>query len=197
MAFLAPQQAPWTAGEGSANDHRQHGQIHRPGTITGEGKQTDHGKRNDHREKREPTKKGKAMPHVLIDEKKKKVSGRPRAMTSEKVGKALEGFSKGLNTKEAALYADVSASVLYDYIKANQDFAAKVDLLQRRPVMRAKINLSDEIDSHSVDVSKWYLERRARDEFGLKAEVSAAVSVGPLEDKEEALKDFMRGLLDL
>lgn len=108
--------------------------------------------------------------------KRKNKGGRPPVMTPEVVGKLELGFSKGLNKTECCRFAGISRDSLYEYLKTHPEFSDRIEELQSHPAMRAKINIADRIEKGDIDLSQWYLERKCRDEFSLKQEVSAAVS---------------------
>ena len=42
--------------------------------------------------------------------------------------------------------------------------------------MQAKLNVTEAIENGDVDLSKWYLERRNKDEFSQKQQIEADVS---------------------
>ena len=47
--------------------------------------------------------------------------------------------------------------------------------MKRKPSTTAKLNIVEAIENGDTDLSKWYLERRNKDEFSLKQEISADV----------------------
>lgn len=108
--------------------------------------------------------------------KKKSNAGRPAVVTPLVVGKLEMAFAKGMNKTEACRFAGISRDALYEYIKAHPEFTDRIEVLQSHPSMKAKINIADRIEKGDIELSQWYLERRNRDEFSLKQEVSAAVS---------------------
>lgn len=101
--------------------------------------------------------------------------GRPTVMTESVVGKLEMLFAKGLSDREACLIADIHPSTLYDYCNANPEFAERKELLKEQVKTRAKLNVAEAIDNNDVDMSKWYLERKAKDEFSTRQEVKADV----------------------
>ena len=48
-------------------------------------------------------------------------------------------------------------------------------MLKEQVKMQAKLNVSEAIENKDIDISKWYLERKAKDEFSTKQEISADV----------------------
>ena len=115
--------------------------------------------------------------------KKKSNVGRPPVVTADVVCKLELGFAKGLNKTECCEFAGIGRTAFYDYLKENPEFANKIEVLQSHPAMRAKINIADRLEKGDIELSQWYLERKCRDEFSIKQEVSASVSAAvKLED---------------
>ena len=108
--------------------------------------------------------------------------GRPTVMTEETLNKLTFAFSKGLTDREACLYANIAPQTLYDYCNNNPDFAEQKELLKDQPKIQAKMNISEAIENNDKDTSKWYLERKAKDEFSTKQEIGGELKVKRLED---------------
>ena len=102
--------------------------------------------------------------------------GRPTVMTEEIVGKIEFGFMKGLNVTECCHYADISRNAFYEYCEKNPDFKDRIEELKSNPSTKAKLNVVEAIENGDTDLSKWWLERRNKDEFSLKQELSADVN---------------------
>ena len=79
---------------------------------------------------------------------------RPRKITKETVQKLEEGFLMGLSDREACIYADIAVSTLYDYCKKHKEFSERKELLK------------------DINLSLWYLERKCKDEFSPKQEIT-------------------------
>jgi hypothetical protein len=101
--------------------------------------------------------------------------GRPTVMTNEVVSKLEYGFMKGLTDEQCCLYVGISKQALYDYCHSHPEFTDRKELLKQQPTVQAKLNVSEEIENGNADISKWYLERRAKDEFSTKQEISADI----------------------
>ena len=97
--------------------------------------------------------------------------GRPTVMTDLVLQKLREGFCMGLTDIECSLFAGIAVSTLYNYCSENKDFAEEKELLKNQPKIKAKMNLDKAIKEEDKEISKWYLERKSRDEFSLKQEV--------------------------
>jgi hypothetical protein len=114
--------------------------------------------------------------------------GRPTVMTDVIVGKLEYGFMKGLNVTECCHYADISRTAFYDYLEKNPEFADRIEELKSSPSTKAKLNVVEAIENGDTDLSKWWLERKNRDEFSTKQEVSADVK-GDIEISIELIDD--------
>lgn len=102
--------------------------------------------------------------------------GRPTVMTEEMIGKLELLFAKGLSDREACLIANIHPSTLYDYCEKNPEFTERKELLKEKVKIQAKLNIADAIENNDVDNSKWYLERKAKDEFSTKQIIDADVN---------------------
>jgi hypothetical protein len=101
-------------------------------------------------------------------------------MTDATVSKLEYGFMKGLNVTECCHYADISRTAFYDYCEKNPEFSDRIEELKSNPSTKAKLNVVEAIENGDTDLSKWWLERKNRDEFSTKQEVTADVK-GDLE----------------
>lgn len=108
--------------------------------------------------------------------------GRPTVMTKTMIGKLEMLFAQGLSDREACLVANISPSTLYDYCNENPEFAERKELLKEQPKITAKLNVAEAIEKKDIDMSKWYLERKAKDEFSTKQEISGDIKIKKLED---------------
>jgi len=97
--------------------------------------------------------------------------GRPTKFTDEIVGKLEYAFSKGFNITEACNYAEINRDTYYEYLKKNKGFSDKMERAQTALQRRAKINLAERIEGGDIDESKYYLERKCKDEFSSKQEI--------------------------
>jgi hypothetical protein len=123
-------------------------------------------------------------------------TGRPTVMTPEVIGKLEEAFCKGLNDGEACLFAGIKASPFYDYCQANPDFYEKKEALKKNLNIRSKINLHDKIMEGDKDVSKWWLERKAKDEFSTRTE-STGKDGESIKVESSVSKESIKTVLDL
>jgi hypothetical protein len=108
--------------------------------------------------------------------------GRPTKMTDEVIGKLEILFAKGLTDREACLLANIHPSTLYDYCNANEEFAERKEALKQHPTAKARLNIIEAIEKGDEDMSKWWLERKAKEEFSTKQTIDGDIKVKRLED---------------
>jgi hypothetical protein len=103
----------------------------------------------------------------------KNKGGRPTVMTDETVKKLEEGFTMEFTDLEACLYANISKQSLYDYCKINPEYTDRKETLKNHPKILAKSNIYRSLKKgERTDDSKWYLERKAKKEFGNNVDVT-------------------------
>ena len=125
------------------------------------------------------------------------MAGKPHKMTAEMIEKLKAAFANGFNDEEAALYCWVSPRAIYDYCSKNPDFAELKELLKRKPAMKAKLNIVWSINRWDLTDSKWYAERKSRDEFSLKQEIEqkgemTLIHKNISKEEAEAMSEYER-----
>ena len=115
--------------------------------------------------------------------------GRPRAITPKILEKLEEAFKLGCTNREACFYADVKESTFYDFLKDNPEFSEKIDMWKEYQKIKARYVIHKALDKGDRDIAKWYLERKAKEEFSPKQEFDTTVKnrvviVDDLPDEE-------------
>ena len=129
-------------------------------------------------------------------DKQIKKRGRPCGVTPEKLDKLEKGFMLGLNDVECCLYADISTSAFYRYLEKNPKFRDKKEVLKKKPLLKAKMNVNELLEQGDEITTRWYLEKRS-DEFSAKHEIDVnAGGVLSLDARSDALKGFLSQFLD-
>lgn len=108
--------------------------------------------------------------------------GRPTVMTEETIQKLEYAFMRGLTDLEACLFADIGKSTLYNYCEENPAFMERKEALKQHPTAKARLNVTEAIENGNEDLSKWWLERKARDEFSTKQQIEGDIKITKLED---------------
>jgi len=96
--------------------------------------------------------------------------GRPTIMTPETIAKLEEAFSNGASDLEACFIAGIGKTTLYNYQVEHPEFLERKDGLKNMLKYRSRKNVADSINEGNPETSKWYLERKAKDEFSPKQE---------------------------
>ena len=126
-------------------------------------------------EKKSKNKNGKEKKKTA--KKSENKGGRPSSVTPETLAKLEQSFSLGCSDLEACIYADVSPSILYRFQEKNPEFRERKEMLKQKLVLKARTVVAEALKNKDENTAKWYLERKARDEFAAKQEVA----VGNLE----------------
>lgn len=92
--------------------------------------------------------------------------GRPTVITNETVRKLEDAFKAGFSVSEACLVSGISRATYYEHTAADEAFADKMELAKKYVTIRAKKVVMQAIDDGNFSAAKWWLEHRARDEFG-------------------------------
>ena len=103
-----------------------------------------------------------------------KEAGRPTKMTPELVEKLERAFGMGFTDDQACLFVGIDKHTLYSYCDKFPEFSTKKELLKKKPDLKAKLNIVNAINSKdssiSLPTSKWWVERKLKDEFSLRVE---------------------------
>lgn len=133
----------------------------------------------------------------MVSKKRKKKKdnrnqvGRPRAIGEEELRKLEEAFKLGCTNREACFYANVKESTFYDYLKEYPEYSEKIDIWKSYEKIKARMVVHKALDKGDKEMAKWYLERKAKDEFSTKQEFDGTVNnrVEIIDDLPEADED--------
>lgn len=120
------------------------------------------------------------------------MQGRPAektndAMTefaSETLQKLEAAFLQGMTNREACFLANISESLFYAVCKASPNLKERFEQLSENVKILAKRNLVEAINKGDVENSKWYLERKNKDEFSTRNELTGANGKDLVPDEE-------------
>jgi len=104
----------------------------------------------------------------------KDLGGRPTVMTDDVLDKLNQAFSLGCSDREACLFADINPATLYNYQKENPEFLDRKQTLKEKPVLKARSNIVKALQEGDIETAKWLLERKKKDEFSLRSEMTGA-----------------------
>ncbi len=100
-----------------------------------------------------------------------KKPGRPTVITPDVVSLLVSSFHNGMNVREACWQSDISHEAYYNRLRSDEQFADIMAKAQAYPTSKAKQVVVEAINKGDVSASKWWLERKALDEFGRNPEV--------------------------
>lgn len=103
--------------------------------------------------------------------------GRPTVMTQGVIDKLEQAFSAGATDGEACFYAGIATDTLYKYQVENPDYIKRKEALKNDLVLQSRFNVQKIIKSEDKDISKWYLERKKKDEFSIRTESDIQLQV--------------------
>lgn len=97
--------------------------------------------------------------------------GRPPKMVDTTVKKLEEAFSLGCSDLEACVLAGISKQTLYNYQKDHPEFIDRKELLKETPILLARTSVINGLQENP-DLALKYLERKKKDEFSLRNELT-------------------------
>lgn len=127
----------------------------------------------------------------------KKKGGRPSRITTEIKDRLLQAFAYGLSDREACLYAGIAPSTLYSYCEKHPKFSEQKEELKNRPKLQAKVVIFEALKKGDVNTAKWYLERKAKEEFGNHQTLQHTGEVVlPIHERKKLVEEYMRDFLE-
>ena len=113
----------------------------------------------------------------------------------------VSAWESGASDKEVSLLlikegkkADqLSATEVHQLYAKNKDICELKEMLNYDLINAARLSIAKSVKKGDVKSAKWYLERKAADEFSTKQAVAfeGAVIELSIEDKEKALKEMV------
>jgi len=89
----------------------------------------------------------------------------------EKKTKLEQAFAIGCTDEEACSYAEISPDQLYYYENnIDKEFRVRKQELKQKPILKAKQTIVKNLDN--PEHAKWYLERKKKDEFSQRNEMT-------------------------
>jgi hypothetical protein len=99
-------------------------------------------------------------------------AGRPTVMTEATIGKLKEGFAQGFSVRNACIWADINQDTYFEYCKKHPKFSEQCKTLQQKPLIKSILVINKALNDGDVSTAKWYAERKAKDEFSLRQELT-------------------------
>jgi hypothetical protein len=110
------------------------------------------------------------MPRIYTKKNSHEVRHGNSKMDAAVIAKLELAFAGGHSDAEACLIAGINQRTLTRYEDKNPEFAEKKELLKNTPILKARQTLNKAIETNA-DIAFKFLERKKRDEFGVKTEV--------------------------
>ena len=137
--------------------------------------------------------------------------GRTKATEIPYIGLKPENISKsawreivvawenGLSDREASFRASrdsdiyITEAEIKEMVATHPEVSSLRDFLMSNIVSKAKLNIAESINEGSVSTAKWYLERKAADEFSTKSAMAfeGAVVTVTMEEKQKELDKLL------
>lgn len=99
-----------------------------------------------------------------------KKGGRPSVIDDLVLRKLEYAFAIGSTIEGACIFSGIYPSTYYDFVKKFPKFSETVALLQNNPVMVARQTIFESLFDDPAS-SRWFLERKKKDEFSAKIEL--------------------------
>ncbi|MDP4120867.1 MAG: hypothetical protein Q8876_07435 [Bacillota bacterium] len=122
---------------------------------------------------------------------------RPEKITDDIVRKLENAFARGFNVSEACDDAEISRDTYYKKIKKSKSFSDKMERAQTNLVRQAKINLAEAIKGGDLAESKYYLERKCKDEFSTRRELQVGGEMNVNNPFAGLTSDELRKLVNI
>lgn len=98
--------------------------------------------------------------------------GRPTVMTNDVLQKLKQGFLMGYDDEEASAYAGIAIRTLYYFQEQNPEYLHLKEAWKRNPFLKAKATIYKSLEQ--MEGAQWYLERKKKDEFSTRREITGA-----------------------
>lgn len=100
--------------------------------------------------------------------------GRPTVLTPKVIDKLVHAFQHGYTKTQAFRYSGISKDTYYGAMKSDEEFADKMRRAQDHLGLKARDVVAVAITANDVKTAKWWLERKAKDEYSLRREATGA-----------------------
>jgi hypothetical protein len=99
-------------------------------------------------------------------------SGRNTVITDEVVLELIKAFHDGLNIQQACWQSEISRNAYYDRYNIDPIFKDKMDRARQFLSMNSRLKIREAIMAGDLKTARWYLERRDKDDFSSRTEVT-------------------------
>ena len=95
-----------------------------------------------------------------------KKDGRPSVINEDILRKIEAALATGFSISAACHFSGISTSTFYEHKASNQEFADRVRWAEEWATYKARQVVLQAIENGDVQIAKWYLSVKARNEFG-------------------------------
>jgi hypothetical protein len=106
----------------------------------------------------------------------KKTAGRKPVIDDVTLQKLENAFSLGATDGEACFQAGIAPATLYNYQNAHPEYVERKNQLKDRMIFKARSVIAEALNNRDKEVAKWYLERKAKNEFSTKVENETTIN---------------------
>lgn len=110
---------------------------------------------------------------------------RPTVITAKVVRLLVTCFQNGLTVRQACWQSGVSHEAYYQRLRSDSEFADIMSKAQQLPSMTARNNVLKAIKKGDLSSSRWWLERKDKEEFSSKADVTMQEEVTTMPSSVE------------
>ena len=126
------------------------------------------------------------------------VVGRPTVIDEATVQKLEAAFRDGFSISTACFLSGISRSTYYDHCDSDKEFSDKMSVARMWVTEQAKKVVVGAINNGDLPTAKWWLERRAQDEFGKETGTEIEQEAERQYRKlDEIIKAFLNDTSDL
>jgi hypothetical protein len=123
----------------------------------------------------------------------KKTAGRKPVIDDVTLQKLENAFSLGATDGEACFQAGIAPATLYNYQNAHPEYVERKNQLKDRMIFKARSVIAEALNNKDKEVAKWYLERKAKNEFSTRQELTGqdgqnlipVIEIQPVKASEE------------
>ncbi|MBU1110806.1 hypothetical protein KKB83_04265 [Patescibacteria group bacterium] len=123
---------------------------------------------------------------LKTENKSKPQVGRPKIIDTSVLRKLYEAFIIGSTDEEACFWANIGKSSLYAFQIDYPEFLELKEEWKQNPTLKARQTVFSNLDS--AENARWYLERKKKEEFAVRSELTGASGVSLLPTNLEDLK---------
>lgn len=117
-------------------------------------------------------------------------TGRPTVVTPEIIEKLESIFRDGAHIIEACENVGISRQAYYDALKRDPSFADRMDAAQEYTTEVARAVVSKAIKRGDRETAKWWLERRVKNKFSTRNELTG-------KDGKDLPTPLLTGVIDV